>query len=191
MNLTLLTSPSSPRAQAFRDVRAAVQLARQRVIVVTTPKGETGSAELAANLAASLAQSGRQTLLIDGTGDLSEFIGQGEGAGLINALAGQPVSPVVTAVRDLAYIPLGQGEGHPGEGLMRTGWEHILGDFESVVVHAPPLLIEATAVWLAVQLSAGVVLAVRRGESKRADIAVARAKLAGHDAVLLGAVYLH
>jgi Mrp family chromosome partitioning ATPase len=61
--------PRSPSAEAFKVVRANLDLSRRnpgvRTIMVTSPRSGEGKSMVASNLAISLAQVGRRVLLVD------------------------------------------------------------------------------------------------------------------------------
>ena len=66
--LVVVREPSSPEAEAYRDLRTNVELAaaaERRAIMVTSPGGREGRSVTAVNLAASLARGGRRTILVD------------------------------------------------------------------------------------------------------------------------------
>src|SRR5262249_26086995 len=67
--LVVLHRPTSPEAEAFRGVRAALYFnthgERHKIIQVTSPKMGDGKTTLIMNLAILIAQSGRSVILID------------------------------------------------------------------------------------------------------------------------------
>src|SRR5262249_3662038 len=62
-------APKSTRAEAFRGIRTALYFSTHgsghQVVQVTSPHAADGKSTVAANLAISIAQSGKRTLLID------------------------------------------------------------------------------------------------------------------------------
>src|SRR6185436_5114118 len=89
-------NPRSPRAEAFRQIRTNLQFVNVdsplRVLVVTSPSEQEGKSTTAANLALTIAETGRKVLLIEGDlrrPQVAEYLGLEGSVGLTNVLAGQ------------------------------------------------------------------------------------------------------
>jgi hypothetical protein len=67
--LVMIQSPRSPAAQAFRMLRTNLQSSVRarplRTLLLTSPGPEEGKSLIAANLAVTLAQSGKRVILVD------------------------------------------------------------------------------------------------------------------------------
>lgn len=154
---TLVTAvrPRSAEAEAFRGLRTQVLRSAEaddlRVIQVTSPSPGDGKSTLAANLAISLAQAGKDVVLIDA--DLRKprvhaVLGlSGDEPGLAAAIDGRAdVFEVVreTAVERLRAIPCGPRPDSPAELLSAPAFRDVLsalrGRFDYVIVDTPPLL---------------------------------------------------
>ena len=69
MSLITLTDPRSPVSEAYRTLRTNLSFYSVdnpiKTLVVTSPTPQENPADTVANLAVTLAQSGRRTLLVD------------------------------------------------------------------------------------------------------------------------------
>jgi capsular exopolysaccharide synthesis family protein len=121
-----------------------------KVIQVTSPNSGDGKSTLAANVAVSIAQSGKKTLLIDA--DLRKprqhkIFNVPAPAGLAAIIADQAeVADVIqqTAVRDLWVLPCGPRPPDPAELLTSPRFPELLDllreRYEYVVLDSSPLL---------------------------------------------------
>src|SRR5690606_24957830 len=69
MDLITLTDPRSPISEAYRTLRTNLSFygvdTPIRTLVVTSPNAEAGKSTTEANLAVTMAQSGRRTIVVD------------------------------------------------------------------------------------------------------------------------------
>ncbi|MCP4419146.1 MAG: CpsD/CapB family tyrosine-protein kinase, partial [Chloroflexi bacterium] len=69
MDLETIVNPRSPRSEAYRTLRTNLSFysldAPLRTLVVTSPVMGEGKSNTVANLAVTMAQSGRKTVLVD------------------------------------------------------------------------------------------------------------------------------
>ena len=69
MTLVTITDPRSPAAEAYRTLRTNLSFYSLdqpiRTLVVTSPAPNEGKSTAVANLAVTMAQSGRRTILVD------------------------------------------------------------------------------------------------------------------------------
>jgi Mrp family chromosome partitioning ATPase len=69
MNLITLTNPRSPVSEAYRTLRTNLSFYSLdnplRSLVMTTPAADNEKSAAVANLAVTLAQGGRRTVLVD------------------------------------------------------------------------------------------------------------------------------
>ena len=195
------TLPRSPTAEAYRVIRAHLDLARRgrdvRVILITGPLGAEGTSTVAVNLAVAFAQAGRRTLLVDA--DLRdprqhEILGLSRDRGLVHLLRGLlPLARVAqtTAVKNLDLVASGPQVADPAELLSSTGLAEALETFrqayDTVIVDAPALRGVADAALLGA-LADGIVLVVRVPATTRADTLRAVEALRGLGTPILGLV---
>lgn len=149
-----LHAPASQPSEAYRSIRTAIffqsQQQRAKVIQITSPIPGDGKSTTASNLAASIAQSGRSTLLIDA--DLRKptqhnVFGINNDKGLSSLLTGEArleevVSPVIPDY--LSMIPAGPIMANPAELLTSARFASVLKELRSqydyILVDTPPLL---------------------------------------------------
>ncbi|WES63877.1 polysaccharide biosynthesis tyrosine autokinase [Microbacter sp. GSS18] len=141
-------------SEALRSLRTNLQFMDvdnpPRVLVVTSPLPSDGKSTIAANLALTLAASGRSVVLVDGDlrrSTVAKTMGLPGGAGLSDALAGRakltdvlqrtPRSP------NLFILTSGSAPPNPSEVLGSERMRQVLDDLSQhafVIVDAPPLL---------------------------------------------------
>jgi len=210
-NLPTLLDPLSPTSEAYRHVRTAVQFSRPGVVVqtvlVTSAAPSEGKSTTAANLALTMAQAKRRTLLIDA--DIRrprqhEFFGRAFEPGLVQVLHHEDVSTKVFQTpyeENLFVMPAGgllaaQGEGasaalveEPSEMLgskrMRDVLEMLRGQFDLIIIDSPPVLAATDAVLLSTQADATVLVA-SAGATKEGDLDHSLARLEDVGANMIG-----
>lgn len=195
------TSPQSPRAEAFRQLRTNLQFAHvshdSKTILVTSSVPGEGKSTTATNLAIALAESGQTVALVDA--DLrrpmiAEYLGLESGAGLTTALVGAAdVDDLLQPWgRDALYVlTSGQVPPNPSELLGSDKMKQLVASLESafdaVIIDAPPLLPVTDAAVLAQQVG-GVVLVVGVQKVRTTDVEKSMAALEMVSADLLGVV---
>jgi capsular exopolysaccharide synthesis family protein len=177
--LVTLTDPRSPMAEAFRTLRTNLMFSSMdhplATLLVTSPAPEEGKSTTLANLAVTLAQGGRQTILVDC--DLRrprqhEIFGVPAEPGLSNAILDKLDEPklVQTPVEGLSLLPAGAVPPNPADLLGSRRMEAIIANLKSradfVLFDAPPVLAVTDAALLASKLD-GVLLVVRAGHTQR------------------------
>jgi capsular exopolysaccharide synthesis family protein len=194
--------PKSSEAEAYRGVRTQLFFSTQgrghQVIQVTSPSPGDGKSTLAANLAISLAQSGKRTVLIDcdfrkprvhKLFDLppSEF-------GLAGVVAGEAsIGTAVhsTAIPHLDVLPCGPRPANPAELLTSPQFQAVLGElkasYDFVVVDTPPMLAVSDPAAVAPRVD-GVLMVFRMTKQVRPAAERAREQLAALGANVLGVV---
>lgn len=203
MAATLCTQsrPNSLEAEAYRGVRAALYFSTsgkpQKVIQVTSPAVGDGKTLLAANLAISIAQSGRKILLIDADlrrPQLHQLFGHSARTGLSSVIAGEvaladAVQP--SAIADLWLLPSGPLPPNPADLLTSPRFSQLLEaartEFDFVLVDTPALL-AVTDPRVVAPLVDGVLLTFRLTSKSRPDIERAKEVLEDLQANVLGAV---
>lgn len=182
IGLICQTMPRSPMAEAFRVVRANLDLARRgreaKVVMVTAPEARDGTSTVASNLAVALAQAGRSVALVDAnlrTPTLHATFGLIRDRGLSHLIRDLlPLTRVAqpTRVSRLELIAAGPEVTNSAELLSSPELGQLLDrlreEYDDVVVDAPPLLAFADASILGAVVDA-VVLVVLVGTTRRAD----------------------
>ena len=146
--------PRSRPAEAYRAVRTAICFSvfggTHRVISVTSPAAGDGKSTLALNLALSLAQSGKRTVLVESDfrrPKVHKLTGVDNKTGFVDVLRGDAeLTDAIqeTKVPDFFVLPCGKRPKDPAELLARPQFEQILQvlreKFEYVIVDTPPVL---------------------------------------------------
>ena len=166
-----------------------------KTIVVTSPVAREGKTMLALNLARTFGLRGKRVLLIDANirkPDSSKILEMLEVDGLANVLAGEhDAQDLVVHHEGLDVLPAGNSVIMPVELLSRSEMSALLRRFEQiydfVIVDAPPILGFSDTAALAKQAGA-VVLVVRSGKSKLAEIEESSETLDSAGVKVVGAV---
>lgn len=146
--------PRSRSAEAYRAVRTALCFSAfggtHRVISVTSPAAGDGKSTLALNLALSLAQSGKRTVLVEGDfrrPKVHKLTGVDNKSGFVDVLRGDvELTDAIqeTKVPDFFVLPCGRRPKDPAELLARPQFEQLLQvlreKFEYVIIDTPPVL---------------------------------------------------
>lgn len=182
---------ASNLADAFRNIRTNLQLVRlnegdTRVVVVSSAVPGEGKSAVAANLAASLASTGRRVLALSAdlrSPSLHEYFGRRHDDGLIQVLAGEmeltdaarPVSlngASPSSSGGLALLGSAERIFDPAFLFQSKAMGNLLTkareQYEFIIIDAPPLLATADAIVLAQQGDA-LLLVARLGTLTRQD----------------------
>jgi capsular exopolysaccharide synthesis family protein len=146
--------PRSRPAEAYRAVRTAMCFnsfgGTHRVISVTSPAAGDGKSTLALNLALSLAQSGKKTVLMESDfrrPKVHKLTGVENKIGVVEVLRGE--AELVDAIKstdvaDFSVLPCGKRPKDPAELLARPEFEQLLQvlreRFDYVIIDTPPVL---------------------------------------------------
>lgn len=182
--LTYGNQKDSPSAECFRGLRAALGMTRReraaRSFLFTSARSGEGKSYVAMNFAASLAQQGYRTLIIDANlrAPIMDSVLLGERAprGLADYLSGEcePDAKLCqqTPVANLFVFSAGIPRAHPGEILNEQAFARLLQEalkwFHRVVIDTPSSGQYADALPLARHADA-VCLVVRTGLTKRGE----------------------
>lgn len=196
--------PKSAEAEAYRGVRTAITFMTQgrgpQVIQVTSPNPGDGKSTLAANLAISLAQSGKRVALIDADfrkpriHRLFNLTSLSANGGLAGVVAGQAL--LAAAVRpqilpNLDILPCGERPKNPAELLTSPQFHDVLTElkarYDFVIVDTPPILAVSDPAVIASQVD-GVVMVFRMTKNARPVAERTREQLGALGANLLGVV---
>ena len=199
--LVVQDSPQSPRAEAFRQLRTNLQFievdAPLRSLTITSSLPKEGKSTTACNLAITLAQAGVRTVLIEGDlrrPRIADYLGMEGAVGLTSVLIGRvSLEDALQPFGDgtLQVLASGPLPPNPSELLSSRGMRELIarleGDFDMVIVDAPPLLPVTDAAVLGTMTS-GAVLGVKCGSTRREQLRRAAETLNAVDAKILGAV---
>ncbi len=172
-DLLPLLNPWSPITENYRLVRANLQYSggteeAPNVMMVTSPEPGDGKTTTAANLAITIALSGRKVLLIDGDlrrPNAHELLGIDKSPGLANMLANGTSESAIqrTLIDDLFFLPAGTPEKPPTEMLdsvhLRKLLEKSREKFDAVIIDTPPVLLASDPLVIGTQCDATLVVA--------------------------------
>jgi succinoglycan biosynthesis transport protein ExoP len=191
----------SAEAEAFRSVRTALYFSTlfqgRQIIQIASPNVLDGKSTLAANLAISIAQSGKRVILVDADlrrPRLHKFFSLSHAVGLASVLAGvarveEAVQP--SGIAGLSVVPCGPTPPNPAELLTSSAFTDLLTwlrqQCDFVLIDTPALLGVTDASVVASRVD-GVVLVLRLGKDGRAAGEAAKDILATVGATLLGVV---
>lgn len=166
--------PKSLSAESFRAVRTALYFSTQgenhKVIQVTSATPGDGKSTLSSNLAVSIAQSGKKTLLVDA--DLRRptihyLMGINSEVGFAQVLSGDadPQEAILeTSIPGLYVMPCGEKPGNPAELLtslkLAEALDVLREEFDFVIIDSPPLLAVTDPVAVAARAD-GTIMAIR------------------------------
>ena len=196
--------PKSQISEAFRALRTSLLLSQAdhppQVILVTSALPREGKTTAAVNLAVTLAQLGDRTLLMDS--DLRKpgirralNLTGGKEVGLSSYLAGVSTLDEVMmphpTINNLVALTTGPVPPSPADLLsshrMREAITDLRHRFKFVVIDSPPVMAATDAVLLS-ELTHGVLLVVRSGETPKEAFTRTRDLLAAVKCRLLGVV---
>jgi capsular exopolysaccharide synthesis family protein len=172
-------------------------LAAHRVLLITSPVSGEGKTTLSVQLAVSIAQSGRRTLLIDGdlrNPSVHERLGMSNGPGLCEVLREEAsLFEVVreTAVPGLLLITAGRWTPDTPRTLLTDRLSHLFAVWqdqsEFVLIDSSPVLPVTDALLLA-RHAHGVILSLLQGVSRLTQTTEAMQKFATLGVHVLGAI---
>ena len=188
-------------AESYRAVRTSLYYSTggqlNKVIQVTSPLPGDGKSTLAANLAVTIAKSGKHVLIIDADfrkPTLHQLFGINAEHGLVSVVRGtcSPMDAIIrTDVSGLSLLPVTQRASNPAELLTTPEFRELLVSFSQqydfVIVDTPPLLAVTDPSAVAAQVD-GVLLVLRIRRGVQIAATRAREMLADVDANLLGVV---
>jgi polysaccharide biosynthesis transport protein len=193
--------PKSIDAESYRAVRTALYFSTQgeghKVIQVTSPNKGDGKSLMIANLAVSIAQSGKRVILIDADcrrPRQHKIFGLSANAGLAAVIADrvEPKDVIqTTAVGGLSVLPCGPVPPNPAELLTSPRFKELLDaireEYDFVLVDTPPLLAVTDPCVVAPRVD-GIFLVIRLSRQGRPNAERARTILAGLGVNVLGVV---
>lgn len=179
-SLISLKNPKSRAAEAYRTLRTNIQFSSLddeiKTLVVTSSGPGEGKSTVMANLAVTIAQSGKKVLLIDcdfRKPTVHKNFGLPNAEGLTNILAQNKKieeSVNVTNVPNLYIITSGPTPPNPAELLGTKRMKVVLNEFKQlfdiVLIDAPPVLAVTDAQILST-LSNGVIIVASYGQADK------------------------
>jgi receptor protein-tyrosine kinase len=178
----------SRTAEDYRQLRNNLQFLDvdnpPRTIMVSSAVPSEGKTTMVINLGLALADAGQRIVIVEADlrrPKVTSYLGLVSGAGLTNVLAGRAdLDDVVQRYGDELMSVLGGGPTppNPGELLassqMRALLEKLRGQYDFVLVDAPPLLPVADASGLSPHVD-GVLLSIRYGSTHKDQVREAAA----------------
>ncbi|MGD0167531.1 MAG: polysaccharide biosynthesis tyrosine autokinase [Gaiellaceae bacterium] len=136
-------------AEALRDLRTNLIFASEeyRSILITSPEGQHGKTTVSIGLAATIASTGKRTLLVDADlhrGRIADEFGIERAPGLVDFLSGAPFAAIVRQglLENLDLLTAGRTVASPVD-LLISRLPHVLQQlekaYEAVVIDTAPL----------------------------------------------------
>lgn len=202
IDLITLTDPRSPAAEAYRTLRANLTFAAldeplHTLLVTSVAPGE-GKCQVLSNLAVTMAQGERRTILVEADlrrPTLHQIFGVSNEEGLTtmivdeSALSGPPL--VEAGVENLWLLPSGPLPPNPadilGSGRMERAVAALRERADVVLFDAPPVIAVTDAAVLGTRVD-GVLMVVSAGRTRQEQVQQAKELLERAHARILGAV---
>ncbi len=201
-DLITLTNPRSPATEAYRTLRtnltfAALDKPIETLVVTSAAPGE-GKSTVLANLAVTMAQGGRRTILVDADlrrPGLHEIFGIVNDRGLTTMIVEEAVlddPPLIdVGVDNLWLVPSGPMPPNPADILGSRKMEEVIAALKAradvVLFDAPPIIAVTDAAVLGTKVD-GVLLVVCAGRTRREHAQRARELLERVHVRIVGAV---
>jgi non-specific protein-tyrosine kinase len=186
MTLITLTDPRSPISEAYRTLRTNLSFSSLdkpiRTLVVTSSAPEEGKSTTIANLAVTMAQGGKKTILVDcdlRRPSLHEIFNIPAEPGLTDLLLDNGDRQVIhdTEVEGLQLLTSGQLPPNPADLLGSQKIDKIIAELASkadiVLFDAPPVIAVTDATVLGSKVD-GVLLVISAGNTRRDHAARAK-----------------
>lgn len=198
MSLITITDPRSPVSEAYRTLRTNLSFSSLdeplRTLVVTSPAPDEGKSTTVANLAVTMAQSGRKTILVDcdlRRPSLHTFFNLNAEPGLTDTLLADNVQPQLqkTGVDNLLLLPSGAKPPNPADLLGSQKLDRLLANLSEmadiVLLDAPPVIAVTDAALLGAKVD-GILLVVKAGKTRRDHAELAKETLKKAKVRLIG-----
>jgi capsular exopolysaccharide synthesis family protein len=179
MNLITLTNPRSPVSEAYRTLRTNLSFYSLdnplRSLVMTTPAADNEKSAAVANLAVTLAQGGRRTVLVDcdlRRPSLHTFFGLNNEAGLTSMILNdEKTAPLqATSVENLWLLASGPKPPNPADLLGSRKIDQLIETlteaYDFLLFDAPPVVAVTDAAVLGGKVD-GLLLLVNAGRTRR------------------------
>jgi capsular exopolysaccharide synthesis family protein len=179
MTLVTITDPRSPFSEAYRTLRTNLSFYSLdhplRTLVVTSPAPNEGKSTTVANLAVTMAQSGRRTILVDcdlRRPTLHELFDLPISPGLTNLVLEEVTDPPLqqTGIENLWLLTSGPTPPNPADMLGTHRVDQVISSLltkaDFILFDAPPVMAASDAAILGAK-SDGVLLVIRAGKTRR------------------------
>ncbi|WP_143167785.1 GumC family protein [Chroogloeocystis siderophila] len=199
-DVVVWNAPRSPFSAVYRMLQANLKFLSSdkelKIIVISSAVPKEGKSTVAANLAATMAQSGRRVLLVDADmhrpvqHSIWETTNQ---AGLSNLLVGQAEfqTAIKSAIPNLDILPAGVTPPNPialiDSQKMAALMTRFTKDYDFTIIDTPAINVDAEAPILG-KMADGVLLVVRPGVSDANNAALAKQFLQQSNQNILGLV---
>lgn len=171
-HLISVLQPASSIAENYRLTRTNIDFlydeSPPQVVLITSPESGDGKSVTSVNLAATMAESGRKTLLIDldlRRPSCHELLRVDRGPGIVDLLMNPGeflLEEFETSVRDLHFIPAGSASARPselvGSAVLRDGLHSLREIFDTIIIDSPPVLAVTDAVVMSTLCDATIVV---------------------------------
>ena len=194
--------PRSPVAEAFRTLRAAIELSEEnppKTILITSSRSGEGKTTVASNLAAIFAQSGKRVILVDADlrrPAIHSAVGIQNRLGLTTLLRSSMKPEEVWKVlgnghQKLRVITSGYLPSNPAELLGSDKMLHIMSDLHNnadiIIFDAPPIIV--ADVQILASIMDGVILVLRPGKSHAEEAKSTMTQLTRSGASVMGVIF--
>jgi len=200
-SIVTLHKNRAPISEAFRGIRTSLFFSCQtsgiKVIQVTSPVPGDGKSTIAANIAVSIAQSGRRVCLVDcdfRRPRVAKIFGLREDTGFVQVIGGKIALPEAiqqTTVENLSALTCGRRPANPAELLSSEVFGDLISslrnDFDFVIVDTPPMLAVSDPANVASHVD-GVLLTIRLRRNLRPIATRAAQMLHAINANMIGVV---
>ncbi len=200
-SIVTLHKSRSAISEAFRGIRTAMFFSSNqgsiKVIQVTSPVPGDGKSTIAANLAVTIAQSGRKICIVDcdfRRPRVAKIFGLREDTGLVQVIGGKAElddALQTTTVPNLYSLTCGRRPGNPAELLASERFHQIISElrerFDYVIVDTPPVLVVSDPAAVSGSVD-GVILTVRLRRNLKPIAIRAAQMLHAMNANMLGVV---
>ena len=171
-HLISVLQPASSIAENYRLTRTNIDFLYEesppQVVLITSPESGDGKSVTSVNLAATMAESGRKTLLVDldlRRPSCHELLRVSRAPGLVDLLMNPGeflLEEFETSIRDLHFIPAGSTSTRPselvGSSVLRDGLHSLREIFDTIIIDSPPVLAVTDAVVISTLCDATIVV---------------------------------
>jgi capsular exopolysaccharide synthesis family protein len=198
--LVMMQAPRSAAAEAYRTLSTNIQFSSLdrdiKTLLVTSVGQDEGKSIVLANLAITMAESGKNVVMVDcdlRRPSLHQMFGVSEQPGLTSMVLNEEMQPPLhaTSVANVSLLPSGPLPPNPAELISSERFTRVLAAIgavaDVVLIDAPPVVAVADATILAARVD-GVLLVVDSGRTRRDTARRATEQLQRVGARLLGAV---
>jgi non-specific protein-tyrosine kinase len=203
MTLITLSDPRSPISEAYRTLRTNLSFSSLddpiRTLVVTSAAPDEGKSTTVANLAVTMAQGGKRTILVDcdlRRPTLHDLFNLPAEPGLTNLLLedGDQQLLLETQIEGLQLLTSGPLPPNPADLLGSVKIDQIIADLVSktdiVLFDAPPVIAVTDATVLGSKVD-GVLLVISAGKTRREHAARAKELLERANVRVIGAALIN